>query len=365
MRRTRLLAGAVVLVAAIATGGVVVASGSGDATVAAQDAPASTAKVTEGPLSDVVALDGTLTYRARTDGAPYAVIDRAGGTYTALPDVGDRVACGEVLYRVDDDPVLLLCGTIPAYRDLHAGDEGRDVRQLNRNLHRLGYDRAAGVRIDPDDDHLTWRTTAALRRLHRAKGVGGAGALAAHDVVVLPRSVRIATVTAPLGGLARPGTRVAQATSDTLEVQVALAGSQQGTVQPGDRAQVTLPGNRPVAGRVDRIGRVARTAGKDDAAAGDATIPVVVRLDDPAKARGLDAAPVHVEITTDGVENALSVPVTALVGKAGGGFAVEAVRGGGRRSLVAVRLGLFDGAGGRVAVQGDLAAGDDVVVPTP
>ena len=61
------------------------------------------------------------------------------------------------------------------------------------------------------------------------------------------------------------------------------------------------------------------------------------------------------EITTEGVKSALSVPVTALVGKSGGGFAVEVVRGGGRRELVAVKLGLFDTAGGRVQVEGELA----------
>src|SRR5437868_6456707 len=84
----------------------------------------------------------------------------------------------------------------------------------------------------------------------------------------------------------------------------------------------------------------------------------------PASARGLDKAPVRVEITTDGVESALSVPVTALVGKSGGGFAVEVVRDGGRRELVAVKLGLFDTAGGRVQVEGDLGEDDQVVVPS-
>jgi multidrug efflux pump subunit AcrA (membrane-fusion protein) len=98
---------------------------------------------------------------------------------------------------------------------------------------------------------------------------------------------------------------------------------------------------------------------------GQATIPTFISLDDPAKARGLDSAPVRVEITTGGVDNALSVPVTALVGKAGGGFAVEVVRDGGRRELVAVKLGLFDSAGGRVQVEGDLHEGDLVVVPSP
>jgi hypothetical protein len=171
-------------------------------------------------------------------------------------------------------------------------------------------------------------------------------------------------VTGELGGSARPGAQVAQATSGTLEVQVDLVASQQGEVKEGDRARITLPGNTSVKGRVDRLGRVARSAG-DDAHVGDATIPAYISLDRPGKARGLDRAPVQVEITTTGVERALSVPVTALVGKSGGGFAVEAARAGGRRELVAVELGLFDTAGGRVQVEGELREGDRVVVPSP
>ncbi|WP_169449141.1 peptidoglycan-binding protein [Patulibacter americanus] len=355
---------AAVVAIAACIGGVVAAAGPDGTASAASGSPTpATAKVTRGRLSDSVALDGTLTYRARPDGAPHAVINRAGGTYTALPDVGDRIGCGAALYRVDDDPVLLLCGTVPGYRDLEEGDEGRDVRQLNRNLRRLGHDHAAGVRLRRDDDaRFTWRTTAALRHLQRARGLGRSGQLDAADVVVLPRSVRVAAVRAPLGGAARPGATVAQATSDALEVQASLAGAQQGLVRRGARAQVTLPGNRPAAARVDRIGRVARTAEEDDPGA-EATIPVFLRLDDPREARGLDAAPVGVEITTEGEEDALSVPVTALVGRPGGGFAVEVVRPGGGRASVAVRLGLFDATGGRVAVRGPLRAGDDVVVP--
>jgi multidrug efflux pump subunit AcrA (membrane-fusion protein) len=72
-----------------------------------------------------------------------------------------------------------------------------------------------------------------------------------------------------------------------------------------------------------------------------------------------------VEITTKGVANALSVPVTAIVGRSGGGFAVEVVRGDGQRELVAIKLGLFDTAGGRVQVaEGNLRVGDQVVVPS-
>jgi peptidoglycan hydrolase-like protein with peptidoglycan-binding domain len=356
-RKTWVLAAAAVLVAVTVTGGVVVMSGADQATPSAHEPPANTVTVARGELSSMVSLDGTLTYRGRSDGSPYTVINQADGTYTKLPDEGDKVDCGDVLYRVDDHPVLLLCGTVPAYRDLHIGDEGKDVRQLNLNLHKLGYD------ADADDTHFTWVTETALEKLQDDKGFDLTGALDIGDAVFLPKAVRIAKVSGELGGVARPGGQVAQATSDTLEVQVELDASQQGEVKKGDRAQITLPGNSSVKGKVDRLGRVARTAGKD-ADAGAATIPAYLRLSEPKKARGLDRAPVQVEIMTKGVQNALNVPVTALVGKSGGGFAVEVVRAGGRRELVAVELGLFDTTDGRIEVEGDLREGDRVVVPS-
>ena len=119
----------------------------------------------------MVSQDGTLTYRARSDGSPYPVINQARGVYTSLPENGDKVGCGGVLYRVDDKPVVLLCGTVPAYRALHMGVKGRDVRQLNRNLHQLGYDGDAHVRIDPGDNAFTSKTKQALKVLQRKKGV--------------------------------------------------------------------------------------------------------------------------------------------------------------------------------------------------
>jgi len=359
------LVGAAVVVAATATGGVVAMTSGNAAAPPAQARPANTVNVVRGTLSAMVSLDGTLTYRARQEGSPYAVINQAHGTYTQLPDVSDKVACGDALYRVDDHPVLLLCGTVPAYRDLHQGDAGTDVRQLNTNLHALGYDAGAG--IDPADGEFTWTTKKALAVLQRAKGFDATGTLAIDDAVFLPDSVRIAKVSGTLGGPAQPGAPVLDATTDTLEVQVELQASQQGQVQPGDHARITLPGHTSVTGKVDRLGRVAQvpdTNAGPRTNAGDATLPAFISLDDPGKARGLDRAPVEVEVTTKGVDSALSVPVTAIVGRSGGGFAVEVVRADGRRDLVAVELGLFDSTAGRVEIEGDVREGDRVVVPS-
>ena len=162
MRRKRwALAAAAVVVAAIC--GVVLMSGAEQPTAAAQGPAANTVKVELGELSAMVSQDGTLTYRARSDGSPYPVINQARGVYTSLPGNGDKVDCGGVLYRVDDKPVVLLCGKVPAYRGLHMGVKGRDVRQLNRNLHQLGYDADAHVRLDPGDNDFTSKTKQALR----------------------------------------------------------------------------------------------------------------------------------------------------------------------------------------------------------
>jgi peptidoglycan hydrolase-like protein with peptidoglycan-binding domain len=341
---------------------VLVTTGGGHRAAAGQLAAPSTGKVEQGKLSALVSGAGTLTYRARPDGSPYAVINQANGVYTELPEPGGRVGCGAVFYRVDERPVLLLCGTVPVYRALQLGARGPDVRQLNRNLHRLGYDAAAHVRINPADSSFTWKTEQALKVLQRKKGVGVTGQLATDAAVFLPEPVRIDKVSAQVGAPARPGMPVLSATSDKLHVRVDLDASQQGEVKKGDRVQITLPGNTPIAGRVAGFGRVAQA--EQGSQATDATIPTFIDLEDPAKADGLDQAPVDVDITTKGVADALSVPVTALVGKSGGGFAVEVVRPGGGRELVPVRLGLFDTGGGRVQVEGDLRAGDSVAVPS-
>ena len=357
-----LAAAAVVLVAAVAIGVVVATSGGGQATLAAHASAANTATVDRGTLSDMVSQYGILSYRARSDGSPYAVINRAGGTYTELPTAGDKVACGAALYRVNGHPVLLLCGPMPAYRSLSEGDSGADVAALNANLVHLGY--ATRTQLDPSSHAFTSATGAALKKLQAKLGEDQTGSLDLGQAVFLPESVRIAKVTGELGGSAQPGMQVAQATSDTLEVEVNLDPSQQREVKKGDRAQITLPDNTTVTGKVDRLGRVAQTQNSQDPNAG-ATIPAYISLDHPQQAHALDQAPVQVAITTKGVENALSVPVTAIVGRAGGGFAVEVVGTNGQRELVPVKLGLFDSAGGRVqVVKGVLHEGEQVVVPS-
>ena len=360
--KTRVGLAAIVVATAAAVIAAAAIPSTSRATGRGQQPAANTATVQRGALSDTVSQYGTLTYRAQPNGSPYAVFNHARGTYTQLPEAGDHIECGGVLYRVDNQPVLLLCGATPAYRSLSQSDSGPDVAELNANLVQLGY--ATRQQLDPSSDQFSAVTSTALDKLLSARGAQPTGSLDLGQVVFLPEPVRIATVAAGLAGTAQPGANVLDATSDTLEVHVALDPSQQDQVRPGDSTEVILPSNHSVRGKVDRLGRIAGIPSGENNGVAGATIPVFISLDDPAQVRGLDQAPVEVNITTKGVADALSVPVTAIVGTTDGGFAVEVVRRDGQHPLVAVRLGLFDSADDRVQVEGKLHEGDRVVVPS-
>jgi hypothetical protein len=330
---------------------------------AEEGAPA-LARVEQGRLASRVSDTGTLGYAAQPDGTPYSVVNQTKGAYTQLPSAGDEIGCGESLYRVDNDPVPLLCGETPLYRTLDEGVIGRDVRELNRNLVELGYAKRSDLEGTENEFGLT--TADALTELQDDLGLDESGSLEPGDAVFLPGPLRITRVSATLATTSQAGSPVAQATSTRRRVEVALDPTEAGTVAVGDRARVVLPDNSTAAGKVARIGTVAgggSASGQSSELTGS-TIAVYLKLERDNDASAIDESPVQVEITTDRVRDALSVPVTALLARAGGGYAVESVRDDGQRELVSVEVGAFDHANGLVQVTGSgLAAGDQVVVP--
>jgi Putative peptidoglycan binding domain/HlyD family secretion protein len=380
MRKSWVLAGAAVLVAVIATAGVVVRYGAKQATPATQEPRANTANVEMVKLSAVVSVDGTLTYLAQSDGSPYSVINHAQGTYTKLPALGQVISQGQVLYRVNDSPVVLLYGLTPAYRTLSTGASGADVAELKADLVALGY--ATSAQLGPTSASFWSATTTAVEKLQAALGMTQTGTLTLGQAVFEPTAVRVTTMSAQLGGNTQTGETVMQATSTTRIVQVALVASQQTEVAVGDTVTITLPNNKTTPGVVSSVGAVATcpsssgsgrsnsssaAPGTDTCSSGSTTptITVDVTPSDPAATGTWDQAPVRVGITTATVPSALAVPVTALLAQSGGGYAVEVVNAGGINHLVPVSLGLFDDADGLVQVSGSgLAAGQQVVVPT-
>jgi peptidoglycan hydrolase-like protein with peptidoglycan-binding domain len=372
------LAGAAGAAAVLAALAIVIGASAGGSSQSASGDPPATAKVERGRLALQVSATGTLTYSAQADGSPYSIINQASGVLTALPSVGEVIKCGRALYRVHGHPVPLLCGRTPLYRTLSEGLKGWDVKELNRNLMNLGY--ADGAELDPSG-YFGSVTRSALKDLKGELGLAQTGSLDPDQAVVLPGPLRISSVSATLGAPATPGAPIAVATSTARRVEVDLEPSQAGGVKVGDRASITLPNNRTTPGVVGRIGTVVVEDGSDSGSASDSgsgsdsgssggsgsgtpTIPVFIKLKQVGDVGVIQEAPVQVAIITGRVTGALSVPVTALLARAGGGYAVEIVDAGGERHLVTVDLGAFDHANGLVQVSGPgLRAGQRVVVP--
>jgi hypothetical protein len=313
--------------------------------------------VTRRDLSSQTQDSGTLGYAGS-----YSVINRANGILTSLPSVGQVVSQGQVLYKVNGSPVVLLYGSTPAYRDLAeaatAGSvTGSDVQELNADLVALGY--VSRSDLSPSSDAFTWWTKSGVEKLQAALGVDQTGTLTLGQVAFLPSAARITTVQGTLGASAGSGQPLMTASSPTRQVTVNLDASEQSELAVGNQVEISLPNGKSTPGTVTTVGSVA-TAGSQG---GSPTVPVVITPTDPAATGSLDLAPVNVTITTATVKNVLVVPVAALLAGPGGTYVVEVVNSRGAHHLVPVSLGLFDNADGVVQVtSSQLQVGDRVVV---
>jgi hypothetical protein len=254
--------------------------------------------------------------------------------------------------------------------------DGADVTELNANLVALGFERGAAT-----SSQFSATTESAVKAWQASIGAPTTGVVSLGDLVVAPGPIDVDSVSATVGETVQPGTPILGATSTTREVAVDLDASQQTDVKVGDRVNIALPNNAATPGVVSSVGSVAicpsgssssgssssgGVSGCTSSQSGSSatpTITVEVSLEHPSAAGTLDQAPVTVSITTASVNDALIVPVDALLAISGGGYAVE-VKSGHTQRLVPVSLGLFDDADGLVQVSGSgLEAGERVVVP--
>jgi multidrug efflux pump subunit AcrA (membrane-fusion protein) len=311
--------------------------------------------VTRRDIAATTPVSATLGYAGS-----WTVRGQGGGTLTRLPKAGQVIGQGQALYRVDNgSPVVLLYGSVPAWRALDEGVTGADVSQLNHDLVALG-DAARSEISAAGWDYFSWETAYGVQKLEEHLGVSSPpGSLSLGQVVFEPAALRVATVTGSLGGPASGP--VLTATSDRHVVTIPLDASQQSEVKAGDRVTVTLPDGTTTPGVVSSVGTVAVTS--ESGGNATTTIPVEVKLTDPQAAGSLDQAPVTVNITTATARNVLVVPVTALLAQSSGGYAVEVVGPGNTRRYVPVRPGISDETSGLVQVTGALAPGQRVVVP--
>jgi peptidoglycan hydrolase-like protein with peptidoglycan-binding domain len=346
----------------LATGAVVVVAGAVAATgfglglpggeaprEASSDLPPATAKVTRETLVDTQTESGELGY-----GTAVSAAARSGGTVTGLPATGSTVKRGQALYRLDNAPVVLLYGALPAYRTLAVGTEGADVTQFEKNLRALGYD---GFTVD---DEYSSSTAAAVKEWQEDLGLPETGTVELGRVVFAPNPVRIDGNEAEVGEAVQPGTAVLAYTGTARVVTVELEVSDQRLARKGAAVTVTLPDGKTARGKITKTELVIKPAEEQEPAS--TAVEVTVAVDDAKAVAGLDSATVDVGFTASQRENVLTVPVAALLALAEGGYGVQVVDGAATR-IVAVETGLF--ATGRVEVSGDgLAEGMTVGMPS-
>jgi peptidoglycan hydrolase-like protein with peptidoglycan-binding domain len=92
------------------------------------------------------------------------------GVITALPARNTQLNEGDIMVTASGRPVFVLQGEVPAYRDLVPGISGDDVRQLESELERLGFDPG------PLDGTYDEQTSAAVSEWYAAAGFQPFGA---------------------------------------------------------------------------------------------------------------------------------------------------------------------------------------------
>ena len=326
-------------------------------------------------LTQMQSFDGTLAYTADTTvvnrlsgstgassstGSSSSGASSSGGTLTWAPTQGTVVRRGGALYDVDQQPVVLFYGAIPAYRTLQAGvSDGADVKQLEQNLKSLGFDDGGAMTVD---DHFDSATTQAVNDWQTAIGATATGIVTLGEVVFLSGPVRVDQVLLPVGSSAGSGDQVLEVGSTAPIVTMSLSSNQLSLVKVGGAVMIELPDGSTTVGTVASIGAPSSSSSSQGSNS-SSSIPITVSLDKPKVGQGLSGAAVTVDVVTDQRKDALAVPVTALLALQGGGYAVQVDRGGGRTEMVRVTPGLFDDAKGLVEItSAGLQPGDRVIV---
>ncbi|WP_100449173.1 peptidoglycan-binding protein [Glycomyces xiaoerkulensis] len=349
-RRYILLGGGAVAAAA-AVAGAFTFLGTGGSEATADDSPASTADIERRDMARTEDFDGTLSY-----GTVYELAGLLQGTVTDMAEAGTVLEPGTAAYFVNNEPVVVMQGELPMWRDLVPGTEGPDVQQLERFLSENGYENRFTA-----DDSYTWATAAAVEDWQADIGMAETGTVPLGSVVFLPHTMRvaerIASVGDPSNGPILGYTRNQR--SVTLELEV----SDQDLAEEEMAVTVTLPDGTEVDGEVTDVSTTVSGGGSDEVASGEeepTTIEVTVTVDD-GPLGDLESAPVTVELTRDVHEDVLAVPVEALLALREGGYGLE-IADGGETTIVPVDTGFFER--GLVEVEGDgLDEGMSVVVP--
>ncbi|OZG69172.1 peptidoglycan-binding domain-containing protein [Bifidobacterium eulemuris] len=160
---------------------------------------------------------------------PVTVVPTVSASQTLLSNVsgivtadqsGQGLVSGKAAFAVNGRAIIALSTSTPLYRNLKIGDSGEDVRAVNNELNRLGYN------SQPESDLFQWSTSDGWRQLMWDNGNESNGELFIADTLWIPN-----TTVAVDAWTARQGTQT-------------TAGSQVGEV-PGLITALTVKNGQP------------------------------------------------------------------------------------------------------------------------
>jgi peptidoglycan hydrolase-like protein with peptidoglycan-binding domain len=405
-RRRRVLLGAGIAAALLAVGGLIGSSLVKSPQQIAADTAAppptvTTAAVVSQVLTSSVQMRGVVYPATQYDvyasapsssspsGSAAGNSSAAGAVYISRLQVmaGDTIRNGEQLAELDGQPLFVLAGPVPAWRDLTPGESGPDVTELQNALATLGY-------YDGGDTagYFGAATQDAVSAYYEHLGYTppSSGGMPAADVVFVPKLP--ATVVAVNGAAGeQPGQPFLElAARGSLALTGELPPAYAGQVKPGlwvsifdevtgIHATGTVAGlgtatiNVPTGTVVD-IGASAASASSSSSSSASSSsssssgattfIPLTVAPSAPLAA-ALNGENVLVTVQTGQTEGpVLSVPVAAIVTTAFGTSYVTVVGAHGKQADVPVTPGISENGFIQVipASAGSLSAGDRVVV---
>ena len=143
-----------------------------------------------------------------------AVSSRSNGTVTSVIETGTSIEQGDVLYSVNGQPVAVLYGDTPAYRtmqDTRTDLEGDDILQLEQALTDLGYN-GGTVTID---GVYTSNTAAMVEVWQEDIGATADGSVNLGEVVFIPGPAIVTDVGVAVGDGVNDGRLVANLTGAT------------------------------------------------------------------------------------------------------------------------------------------------------
>jgi peptidoglycan hydrolase-like protein with peptidoglycan-binding domain len=317
------------------------------------------------------------------------------GVYISKLEVaaGDTIKNGEQLAEIDGEPLFVLKGAVPAWRDLTPGESGPDVTELQNALTSLGYYYGGDT---PGYFGSATESAVSLYYTHLGYTPPSSGGVPESDVVFLPSLP--ATVVAvngtageqpgqpffelaPRGSLALTGELPAAYTSQVKHgLKVMIYDEVTGIHATGTVTDLgTATTNTPV-GAVVSVGENSSSAAGGTGSTGTGStgssgssgsgtgatpfIPVIVRPSKPLAA-ALNGENVLVTVETGRTSGpVLTVPVAAIVSTASGRSYVTVVGAHGKQTEVTVTPGISENGYVEVtpANPSALAAGDSVVV---